>query len=169
MTMMMIMTLINYSFYNEQDKHLRFYSRERKLSVTNLEAHLLFEDAGEKVGIPVHLDAIPAGVGDHDCGDTHSKCVNVRANVDVPQITIGGNRVVLIYPSLCSSITREVLRTRHHVPSPVSHIHHTIVIWFQSSSLARDTPQLVWVGVLMGGAVPSPIRAHSALGWASIK
>lgn len=101
----------------------------------DLEAHLLFEDAGKKVGIAVHLDTIPARVGDHDRRHTHGKRINVGSDVDVEQIIIGGNRVVLVYPSLCASIASEMLCARYHISPPESHLSQdTHIIWFQSNN-----------------------------------
>jgi hypothetical protein len=58
----------------------------------------------------VHLHSVPAGVGDHDRGDTSDDRVVVRRHMDAQQPVCVDDRVVLVDSVMRSTITDIVLR-----------------------------------------------------------
>ena len=60
------------------------------------EAELLLEEVGDEEVVGVHLDPVPARVGDHDGGDAPDDGVVVGRHVDAEQLVEGGHRVVLV-------------------------------------------------------------------------
>ncbi|CAA6664725.1 unnamed protein product [Spirodela intermedia] len=64
-------------------------------------------DPGQKVGVSVHLDAVPAGVGCHHRGDPHGDGVEVRPDVDMEEVWVVGHCVVFVHPARRATVPGE--------------------------------------------------------------
>jgi hypothetical protein len=82
------------------------------------EVHPFLEDLGDEELVLVHLDAVPAGVGDHDGGDTLDDGVVVGRHVDTHEVVEVHHRVVLVDPALRPAVADVVLGAPGHVLGP---------------------------------------------------
>ena len=82
------------------------------------EAELLLEEVGDEEVVGVHLDPVPARVGDHDGGDAPDDGVVVGRHVDAEQLVEGGHRVVLVDALGRAAVADVVLGARRHVALP---------------------------------------------------
>jgi hypothetical protein len=75
-----------------------------------LEFECVLEVSGDKVLVGVHLDPVPAGVGNHNGGDTLIHGVLVRWHVDVHQALAADDVVVLVDAVHRAAVAYKVLR-----------------------------------------------------------
>lgn len=86
---------------------------------TDPESKRVLEEIGDEATISMHLDAVPARVGDHHGGDASDDGVIVGRHVDAEQSMQVDDGVVLVDSFVRSTITNVVLRTGCHVlPAP---------------------------------------------------
>ena len=76
----------------------------------NLKLECVFEEAGDKLTVCVHLFSVPAGVGNHNRRDTLDDCIRIRRHVDAEQAMQVDFCVVLIDALCRPAITYKVLR-----------------------------------------------------------
>lgn len=88
--------------------------------MSHLEIEPVLEVAGDEVVVGVHLDAVPARVGDHDGGDALLERVEVRRHVDGHQPSAVDDGVVLVDTILRAAVAHEVLGARRHVVPGIS-------------------------------------------------
>jgi hypothetical protein len=101
----------------------------------HLEVEPALEEVGDEVVVGVHLDAIPAGVGDHDRGDALPERVQVGGHVDAHQALPVDDGVVLVDAVMRATVADEVLGTRCHlVPAQSIWASHfrTYARWLQT-------------------------------------
>jgi len=81
----------------------------------HLEVEPALEEARDEVVIGVHLEPVPAGVGDHDGGDALTERVQVGRHVDAHQTVAVDDGVVLVDAVLRATVADEVLGARRHL------------------------------------------------------
>ena len=89
-----------------------------RTSQTHPESVLFLEEVSDEEAIVVHLDPVPARVGDHHGGDAPDDGVVVGRHVDGEQLVEGGGGVVGVDAAGGATVADVVLGARRHVPRP---------------------------------------------------
>ena len=89
-----------------------------RTSQTHPESVLFLEEVSDEEAIVVHLDPVPARVGDHHGGDAPDDGAVVGRHVDGEQLVEGGHRVVLVDAPGRAAVADVVLGARRHVALP---------------------------------------------------
>lgn len=79
------------------------------------EFKLVLEETSDEITIGMHFDPVPAGVGDHDSGDTLCNGVIVSRHMDAEKSLAVNNSVILVDALLGPAITNKVLGTGHNI------------------------------------------------------
>ena len=95
-----------------------FMRKFDRTSQTHPESVLFLEEVSDEEAIVVHLDPVPARVGDHHGGDAPDDGAVVGRHVDGEQLVEGGHRVVLVDAPGRAAVADVVLGARRHVALP---------------------------------------------------